>query len=183
MAVVPPAGVRAALADEIARLSAVARDVAWVAPDNLHVTLKFLGQAPAESLEPIADALAGVAGRHPVFDLDVLGLGAFPTLTRARVIWAGLADGAPRLAELAGSVEDVLVPLGFAPEGRPFAAHVTLGRMREPRRDDRLAAALSAGASRAFGRFRVEDLILMRSDLSPRGARYTPLRASRLAAR
>jgi 2'-5' RNA ligase len=182
VAVVPPAGIRAALADEIAHLSAVARAVAWVAPDNLHVTLKFLGQTPAERLEPIADALAAVAARHSAFDLDVLGLGAFPTLTRARVIWAGLAAGAPRLAGLAADVEEALVPLGFAPEGRPFAAHITLGRVREPRRDDRLAAALGARASRAFGRIRVEDLILMRSDLSPRGARYTPLGTSRLAA-
>jgi 2'-5' RNA ligase len=175
VAIVPPSGVRAALGREIERLRSVVRGVAWVAPDNLHVTLKFLGHVEPARLERVGHALAGVASQHAAFDLEVRGLGAFPTPTRARVIWAGLVGGTPALGALAASVEKVLAESGFAPEGRPFAAHLTLARVREPRRDERLAAALAAGAARGFGRFRVEHLILMRSDLSPKGARYTPL--------
>jgi 2'-5' RNA ligase len=175
VAIVPPSDVRAALAAEIERLRAVAHGVAWVAADNLHVTLKFLGHLEPALLERAGNALAGVASQHAAFELVVRGLGAFPAPGRARVIWAGLSAGAPALETLAARVEEALADGGFAREARPFSAHLTLARVREPRRDERLAAALEAGTAREFGRFRVEHLVLMRSDLSPQGARYTPL--------
>jgi len=105
----------------------------------------------------------------------VEGLGAFPTPSRPRVVWAGLAGGHEPLAAVAGRVEDELEPLGFEREHRPFSPHVTLGRVREPRLDPRLEAAIREGAAERFGVVRVERLSLMRSDLSPRGARYTEL--------
>ncbi len=108
------------------------------------------------------------------------GLGAFPTPTRPRVIWAGVDEGAAQAATLARRVDEALVALGFAPEPRAFAAHVTLGRVRAPRANPRLAEALAASGT--FGRQRVDRLVLMRSQLSPRGARYTELAAAPLAA-
>jgi RNA 2',3'-cyclic 3'-phosphodiesterase len=166
---------RAALGAQIARLRDEARGVGWVPPDNLHVTLKFLGRVEPARLPAIGAALAGVAAGAGRFDLDVRGLGAFPTPTRPRVIWAGIGRGAEPLAALAGGVERGLAGLGFAPEDRPFSAHVTLGRVREPRRDPALAAALGAGGGRPFGTVRVARLSLMQSHLSPAGARYTEL--------
>jgi RNA 2',3'-cyclic 3'-phosphodiesterase len=171
--------VRERLAVEVERLRPLARDVAWVGPDNFHVTLKFLGGVEAPRLDAVATALAGVARVSGPFDLGVSTLGAFPSRTRPRVLWAGIDDGAAAAATLAGHVDRVLAPLGFPPEGRVFSAHVTLGRVRAPRRNPRLAEALSGGA---FGRQRVDHLSLMRSELSPRGARYTELVAVPLQA-
>lgn len=170
----PPA-LRTRLGAEIERLRPHARGVGWVAPENLHLTLKFLGGVEPARLPAIAAALAQVAGRGAPFELALHGLGAFPSATRPRVFWAGVSAGAPALDALAAQVEAALVGLGFPPEDRPFSAHVTLGRVREPRRDPSLATALDGAASLALGAFVVEGLALMRSDLSPRGARYSPL--------
>jgi 2'-5' RNA ligase len=175
VAVLLPEAVRAGLAAEIDRLRHVARGVGWVAPENLHVTLKFLGEVAPPRLEEVARALAGVAATAPAFPLEVVGLGAFPSVTRARVVWAGLGDGAQPLAALARAVDEALGRLGFEREARPFGGHVTLGRVREPRRAPALARALQE--STRYGRFRVTRVTLMRSDLSPKGARYTAVDA------
>jgi 2'-5' RNA ligase len=178
VAVLLPDALRARLSVEVGRLRGVARDVAWVAESNLHVTLKFLGQIDAARVEPIGDALAAVAARTAPFELAVRGLGAFPTPARARVLWAGLEPAAP-LAALADDVDAALAALGFARESRPFAAHVTLGRVRESRRNPALADALARPAD--CGRLPVTRVSLMRSELHPRGARYTELTGILLA--
>jgi RNA 2',3'-cyclic 3'-phosphodiesterase len=175
VAILLPEAPRRALAAEIEQLRGSGRGVSWVAADNLHFTLKFLGGVEPDRLERVAAALAAVAAPGAAFDLGLRGLGAFPSPSRPRVIWAGVAAGGTQMARLAAGVEEALAALGFASEGRPFSAHVTLGRVREPRRDAPLAAALTAGAGREFGQFRVDRLALMRSELSPGGARYTSL--------
>jgi len=156
-----------------------ATGVAWVGADNLHITLKFLGGVEDTRLSDVADAV-GVAAGVRAFDVEVRGLGAFPTPTRPRVIWAG-TDDAPAFAALAARVDRALVALGFPPEARGFTPHVTLGRVREARRDPALATTLAAAATRPFGTLRVARLSLMRSDLSPRGACYTELHGWPLA--
>ena len=171
---------RAALGAAIERLRKVAPDVAWVAPANLHLTLKFLGQVDARRLEEIAAGLRGAAAGLTAFDAVMAGLGAFPSASRPRVVWAGVAGGAPGLTELAGRVERACAALGFPPETRPFSPHITLGRVRAPRRDARLADLLAAAARDEFGRSRVEGLALMESELSRRGARYTERASARL---
>lgn len=182
MAILLPDTVRAALGAEIERLRPLARGVGWVASDNLHVTLKFLGTVEPERLDPATSALATVATTVAPFELAVVGLGAFPSPTRARVLWAGLAAGADAAARLAGSIDSALAGHGFAPEGRPFAGHVTLGRVREPRGDRGLASGLAAGVGRRFGGLVVDRFALMRSDLSPGGARYSLIAAWPLSA-
>jgi 2'-5' RNA ligase len=174
-------GVRAALGGAVEGLRRVARDVAWVVPENVHVTLKFLGQVREARAAELVAALAQATSGFASFEASVEGLGAFPTPLRPRVIWAGVGRGADALVELAGRVDGALVALGFERESRPFSPHVTLGRVRAPRRDPPLADALLAGAGYQFGRLSVERVALMRSDLSPRGARYTELGAAWLA--
>lgn len=164
---------REALGAEIDRLRGRDRGVAWVTPANLHITLKFLGNIPPAGVERIASALGGAVATSPAFDLALRGLGAFPSLIRPRVIWAGVGVGASSLAALANQAEGALVALGFSPETRAFSAHVTLGRVRLPQRDPELASALEAAARRDFGMFRVEGVALMRSELSAGGARYS----------
>jgi 2'-5' RNA ligase len=150
-----------------------------VADDNLHITLKFLGSLDEARVPEVAATIEAAASVH-AFDVPLRGLGAFPTPTRPRVIWAGAAD-APAFAHLAGAIDGGLAALGFPPEDRSFTPHVTLGRAREPRRDPALASMLTAAATRPFGTLRVARVSLMRSDLSPRGARYTELHGWPLA--
>jgi 2'-5' RNA ligase len=149
-----------------------------VAEANLHVTLKFLGQIEEARVAPIAEAIGAVATRTTAFELGVRGLGAFPTPARPRIVWIGLEPAAP-LAALAGDLDAALGTLGIARESRPFAAHVTLGRVRETRRNPALAAALARPAE--CGRLPVARVLLMRSELHPRGARYTELTSVVLA--
>ena len=130
----------------------------------------------------LADVAAALqrAARVPAFEVEIRGLGAFPTPGRPRVLWAG-APGSPAFTRLAEEVDQALVALGFPPEGRGFTPHVTLGRVREPGRNVALTEALEAAAARGFGALPVERVALMRSDLSPRGARYTELAATPLS--
>jgi 2'-5' RNA ligase len=175
VAILLPEALRASLAAEIERLAPRGREVAWVVPDNLHLTLKFLGGVEPERLAGVTAALEGAAARVAPFELALRGLGAFPSPDRPRVVWAGAHTGAAAVAALAARIDDALGSLDFPREVRAFSAHVTLGRVRESRRAAGLGAALAAGAGRDFGRFRVEQIALMRSDLSPRGSRYTAL--------
>jgi 2'-5' RNA ligase len=169
------------LAAEADRLRPHAPGVAWVARDNLHVTLKFLGGVEATRLDAVTVTLASAVAGCPAFDVSLGGLGAFPSPSRPRVLWAALAEGAATARDLAGRIDVALHALGFARETRPFSAHVTLGRVRAPGANRPLAGALAAGTP--AGRQAVHHASLMRSDLSPRGARYTELAALPLAAR
>jgi 2'-5' RNA ligase len=173
--------VRAALAATIERLRPFGRDVAWVTPANLHVTLKFLGHLEDSRVGDVEAALRSVTVSERPFDVSIAGLGAFPSPTRPRVVWAGV--GGPEVAalvRLAERTETALGPLGFEREARVFSPHVTLGRVRQPRRDPALVAALGDGTPPVFGNVRVDRLVLMRSDLSPGGARYTEIVACAL---
>ena len=105
-----------------------------------------------------------------------------PSARRPRVLWAGLVAGTGELAALAAAVEAALVPLGFAPEARPFQGHVTLGRVRSPRGLAPLAAALEAGAGLELGAWRAAEVVLYRSRLRPTGAVHEALSRHALAA-
>ncbi len=153
----------------------MARHVAWVAPGNLHLTLKFLGNVEEARIDEIVASLRGAVVEVATFDATVSGLGAFPTPARPRVVWAGVSVGANAMVQLARRVDGALAALGVPPEARPFSPHVTLGRVRVPRPAPALAAALAGGEGCEFGTVRVERLVLMQSHLSPRGSQYTAL--------
>lgn len=172
---------RSSLAAEVERLRRVAPDVAWVAPPNFHLTLKFIGRIDAAVVDAVAASLTTAVAVLPAFEIVLSALGAFPSVSRPRVIWAGVDDGAAAARRVAGAVDSALTPFGVEPETRPLACHVTLGRRRLPRRDAGLADALSTGAERGFGRVRVGAVALMQSELSPCGARYRQLAECRLS--
>lgn len=184
MAVHLDAATRAAVASAAAELRARAGDLAvsWVAPDNFHVTVKFLGGVDAGKVPAFVTALESAAGRYRPFTLAISGLGAYPSTTRPRVLWAGITAGSEALAALAGDVDEALAMLGIERETRAFSGHVTIGRVRDPGRSPALTKALTAGAARSFGEVPVAAIALMRSQLSPRGARYTALATVPLAA-
>jgi 2'-5' RNA ligase len=155
--------------------------VRWVAPENFHFTIKFLGPVPEENIDVIASALEEAVSSVPRFVIAARGIGIFPDTRTPRVIWVGL-DG-KNLEPLVRAVESVLEPLGFAPESRPFQPHLTLGRWsRQETRGKALRKEIERWADTPFGDFSVENMILFRSVLNPRGAVYTALRALPLPA-
>ncbi len=179
VALEPPDLVRrrlTSLQGELRRAAGRAADeVKWVPPDNVHLTLQFLGAVPEERLEAIQAALAQTAAESGPLDLAVTGTGAFPSARRARVLWAGVAGDLAPLGALVAALGRHLAPLGFAPEDRPFSAHLTLGRARDARGLPGLAAALAHAGAGTEARWHAGELVLFRSHLSPHGPRYEAL--------
>ena len=161
-----------------AELARAGADVRWVRPTGMHVTLKFLGAVETARLERVHAALREAVPTQPVTHLRVRGLGAFPSLRRPRVVWAGLVgDG---MVALATCVEQALKPLGFPAEKRPFAPHVTLGRVKSMRGWERLEEALKAHLDDDCGATIVDRVVIYRSTLHRDGAVYALLWTIRL---
>jgi 2'-5' RNA ligase len=154
---------------------AAGADVRWVPVADLHFTLKFLGDVAVADLDPIRQVCAARADLTKPFDLCLQGTGVFPNPQRPRVVWIGAASGAVDLTALARGLEKDLAGLGFAPEKKPFRAHLTLGRCRSPRGARDLLTALEKRREELLGGMRVDHFNLMQSELTPRGAIYTVL--------
>ena len=187
VAVVLDEGVRSAVAATIERLRPLGSAVAWVPPRNLHVTLHFLGDQSEERLADAEAALADAAAGSAPLDVTFHGIGAFPGLERPRILWVGLAHGALEVRRLQARVTDALAVRGFGKEERAWHPHLTIGRVHDERRWRReagppLRSALAQAATTTFGTQRVAEVALMRSELSPAGARYTVRRALSLGA-
>ena len=156
--------------------------VRWVAPRNLHLTLKFLGDISPASVEILQQMLRTESGQHRPFEIRLEGLGAFPTVHRPRVIWTGLvAPGA--LDSLQRGIESASARLGYEAEERPFSPHLTLGRVKQNLTTaglQRVRMALEQTQIGDLGTARVEALHLFRSDLQPGGSIYTRLFSANL---
>jgi RNA 2',3'-cyclic 3'-phosphodiesterase len=175
IAVLAPPAVQATATTAQGRLRAQALPVRWVDPVGIHVTLQFLGTTEPEHLPSLSSALAGVAAGARPMTLRTAGLGVFPTLARARVVWLGLAGEVERLAVLQAAVLAATGPLGFVAEARPFTPHVTLGRVRDtatPAERAAVGQAVAATPAPPLAAWPVDDLALMASTLGPRGATY-----------
>jgi 2'-5' RNA ligase len=144
----------------------------WVPPENLHVTVKFLDEIRDDQIRPIIGALTLAAGEHHPFELRLGGFGFFPNEKKARIFWIGIESGFETLKALARDVDHQTATLGFALETRPFSAHITLARLREPGPADRLAKAASH-VQYLSAMIPVTQVDLMRSVLSPKGASYS----------
>ena len=187
VAVLLDEGVRSAVAAAIERFRPLGSAVAWVPPRNLHVTLHFLGDQSEERLAEAEAALADAAAGSAPLDVTFHGIGAFPGLERPRILWVGLAHGALEVRRLQARVTDALAVRGFGKEERAWHPHLTIGRVHDERRWRRetgppLRSALAQAATTTFGTQRVAEVALMRSELSPAGARYTLRRALSLGA-
>ena len=155
----------------------------WVNPDTIHLTLKFLGNIPPESVGPLTRAMRQAAGEHPPFSLHAAATGAFPNSERVQVAWVGLEGDIEALNRLQQRLEALLVPLGFPREKRPFTAHLTLARVR-----DNTGLDQRAGFGRRLARValprcpvvRVSAISLFQSRLTPAGAVHTRLAEAKL---
>lgn len=157
------------------QLQKIVSEVKWTREDQFHITLKFLGEVPSSRVQEIAEQLLRVGQKTQPFEIELKGAGAFPNPFKPRVLWVGLERGEEEMTHLAQAVDQALQTLGFAPEDRPFKAHLTLGRPRVVKENLKLAQALQNLEALPLGRMRVNTLILYRSILKPEGPEYTPL--------
>ena len=175
-----PAAVRENLASLLQTLRAVSPQIRWVRLENLHVTLKFIGEVPQAKLEGIRGALGGVQSGQPV-TLEFRGLGFFPNEKHPRVLWAGIL-ASPNLKALAADIDGALEKLDIPREQRPFSPHLTLARFEPPRLPESLRAAIQENARREFGSLRTSQFHLIESKLKPSGAEYTTVESFSFAA-
>jgi 2'-5' RNA ligase len=164
-----------------------APDARWARPEALHVTLKFIGEQPEAAIEPIKQALSNLRARAT--ELNFRGYGFFPTVKSARVFWIGV-EADPQLAALASAIDGGMPALGIEQEARVFSPHLTLARSSSssgsPRRNPtdspkrnfhRLQEKLAALPAPEFGNMTAREFFLYRSQLSPKGSKYTKLAA------
>jgi 2'-5' RNA ligase len=145
--------------------------VRWSDPESIHLTLRFFGDVAEESLEKIAEVVLSVGRSVAPFQAELRGVGAFPSPTRPRVIWLGIAGAAP-LAQLHAALDAALRQEGWPGEERPFSPHLTLGRVRTPLTlPPRL---LERYRDVGCGPLPVDRLILFESRLRPAGAVHLP---------
>jgi 2'-5' RNA ligase len=177
VAVFPPATLAASLAAEAKKLKLARGSVRWTSPEQIHLTLNFLGSIPAARLSGFSAAIGAACAQAAPHTLEAAGLGAFPSPARPRIIWAGLRGGVQPLRQLKEALDSRLHPLGYVPDTRDFHPHLTIGRVLrlQPADRDKLRLLIEQFVVRSFGHWPIERVALMRSQLSPSGAKYSEL--------
>jgi 2'-5' RNA ligase len=174
--------------DEIIRVQQelqplVPRDVArWARSDQFHLTLRFLGDVPADGVEDLKKSVGAVCRNARPLSLRAEGVGFFPNPRSPRVIWVGINDREGQLVDLQGQIEAAVRPFTAEPGEKNFTGHTTFGRLKNPKPADiwDLAARAQSLEKRLFGEWTVHEIEIIRSELFPAGARYTSLAAFRL---
>ena len=152
--------------------------IGWTKPDNIHLTLRFLGDVEENKVQAIEGVLAKTAKEFQPFKFLVKELGAFPNLRQSRVLWLGIENPTNELKDLHDKVEKQLNELGFPKEKKRFNPHLTIGRVKSALSDEFMERFKTARFQE--NEVKVEQIILMKSELHPKGAIYTPLEKARL---
>jgi RNA 2',3'-cyclic 3'-phosphodiesterase len=173
------ADVRKRFASLLVKIRAFAPQAKWVRPENLHVTLKFLGETSPAQLGAIREALATIRSERAI-ELHFHRLGFFPDEEHPRVFWAAM-DASPNLPQLAAEISHALEPLGLPSEQRPLLPHLTLARFEPPAMPQALPAAVQQYSGRSFGSLCTSEFHLIESQLKPTGAQYTTLHSFRFS--
>ena len=157
----------------IDQLQTAADDVKWVAPENLHWTLQFLGDIADEVMAEVCRVVARVARAYEPFSLTADGVGAFPKIEKPRTLWLGATEGSEPLCELQDELEEALCELGFRGESRQFVPHLTLGRLgRYSRATQDLTDRLTALSTFEGGTMAVDEVMVFASELLKTGPAY-----------
>ena len=149
--------------------------IRWVRPENIHLTLKFLGDIQAADTENVARAVSETATGYPPISLAVKGIGVFPGIKKPRVLWLGISKQLDLLTALQKTLDEKLEAMGFPKEKRPFRGHLTLGRIKSKIDPKTLHDVLKEFTQFESERFFADRIILYKSDLKPKGAVYTKL--------
>jgi 2'-5' RNA ligase len=175
VAIFPPPEIQTAVVGALETVQRPGNKIPRVRPENIHLTLKFLGSVQEKTLENLCATLKETCAVHEPFDIGLARLGAFPSARRARILWAGVDAGSDRLRALTADLESALAPLDFEREKRAFIPHLTLGRVRcRPANFNDLPTTMGDL------RFRVRHIELTESTLSSEGATYRTIEAFRL---
>jgi len=150
-------------------------DIKWVGENQMHLTLKFLGNIEQDRVQVISGALKSIADNFKGFNIRLSKIGAFPNLRRPRVIWLDIDKGAEELKSLSNKIEIELEKIGFKKEKREFKAHLTLGRVRSLKVIENLEKIINETDFQPPNEIKIDKLILFQSTLTPKGAIYTPL--------
>jgi len=164
------------------KLKASKADVKWVEPNNIHLTLKFLGEIDDKKLEEIIKIIDDTAKEKNKFQIHISSLGAFPKIDFPRVIWVGVDIGDKETKQIAQELEEKIAKIGIPKEDRPFSSHITIGRTRSSLNREKLAQDLKNKAELNGERleFYVTKIILFKSTLTPRGPIYETLNETNL---
>jgi 2'-5' RNA ligase len=149
-------------------------DLKLVEPQNIHITVRFLGDITPAMVEKIFEAMQQV--QFAPFNVQIKGLGAFPDLRYPRVVWAGINDGADQLKNVFSQLEPRLRGLGFTPDHKGFSPHLTIARVRSGRNKAQLAKFVTENVNYDFGTIKAKCLRLKKSDLTPKGPIYSTLK-------
>lgn len=168
-----PQNVRLFLAEAQEALKSYGFSVKWVRPQNIHLTLKFLGDVEVGRTARISEAMAAAAGSCSGVSLRAKDIGVFPDLKRPRVIWAGVTGQPEILENLQRILDERLADLGFPKDRRSFSAHLTLGRVKGQIDSARMKTAFDALTGLESAAFEVDRIVLFKSELRPAGAVYT----------
>jgi 2'-5' RNA ligase len=149
--------------------------VRWVVGDNLHLTLRFLGPTAADRVAEAEAACRAAAAGRPPFPVRLAGAGGFPSTSRPRVVWVGVADGAAELTALAAAIDAELAARGWAMDTRPFRAHLSIGRADGVPGAGRAVEALAAASDQLDAAWTADAVVLYRSEVGRGPARYTAI--------
>ena len=163
-----PTELRKQLAELQRALQPLTDTARWVAPESIHITLKFIGEVQEKRLEDIDSAFTGLTWKP--FTVTVRSVGFFPGNRSPRVFWAGME--APTMQNLTEEIDSRMERLGFEKEKRAFRPHITLARARDTRIDSSLVTAATQYIDHEFGSFAVDRIFLFKSILKPTGAEY-----------
>lgn len=150
-------------------------DVKWADPENIHMTLRFLGDCGRQIIPSVKSALSDAVSSFGQFYIRLDGIGAFPGLSSPEVIWTGVGEGARESGALRDSISSRLAGLGIPDEEREFSPHITVGRVRSGKNIDLLKKAIWDLRFRASSKTLVDRVVLFSSKLSAEGPIYTPL--------
>jgi len=170
--------IRDSLAQTQSHLKYSGADVKWVNKENVHLTLKFLGEITEESSEKIKSILDEIANSVKPFEISIKDIGAFPKIEFPKVIWAGLDRGAAEASVIAGKIDDALSKVGFQKESRPFTAHLTIGRVRSLKNKEALKEKIDSYCIPDDSNQLIRSITLFQSTLTPKGSIYTKLHES-----
>lgn len=173
-------GIREALAQIQSHLKYSGADVKWVENDNIHLTLKFLGEITEEKCEKVKSILDTIGKSLKPFEISIKDIGAFPKIDYPRIIWVGLDRGAVESKVLAEKIDEELSKIGFQKETRPFAAHLTIGRVRSSKNKEALKDKITLYAVRSTLYELISSITLYQSTLTPKGPIYTKLHEAHL---
>ncbi len=157
------------------RLKSYRLPVRWVKPENVHLTLKFLGEISLSTIDGIAEVIEDTVRDFSPLILFTKGLGVFPGIKKPRVIWIGISGDIKPLSEIQANLETNLEIKGFAKENRPFKSHLTLGRVKDDIHPENLIDILRSFSDFSSEPFEAGELVLYKSELNPSGALYTKL--------